>query len=636
VPGEEDRIYGGRYELQRGIARGGMADVFLARDRLLDRPVALKVLFPELSSDKSFVERFRREAQAAANLGHPNIVSVFDWGEEDDTYYIVMEHIDGRPLSQVIRSEGPLLGDRAADIAAGVAAALGAAHRAGVIHRDVKPSNVMIAPDGQVKVTDFGIARAISATEGLTQTGAVMGTATYFSPEQAQGHAVDPRSDIYSLGVVLYEMVTGQPPFAGENPVSVAYKHVREDPVPVRERNPDVSSALEQIIHKAMAKNPANRYQSADEMAQDLTRFRSGRTVAAEPLLAAPVAGIPTAAVEATVAQPPVGGTQMLPMGHAGGPPPRESRTGVYVGVLVALLALIALLIVLLLNVFDPSGEDSARAEVPSVIGLDVDQATAELEDAGFEVETVFEPNEEISENTVFGQDPEPGERVEEGGTVTITASSGGAPVTVPEVVGLSYDDAFDELDGLGLVVRRVDEPSDDRPVGEVLEQDPAPDQEVPRGTTVTLVTSSGPAAAEVPDVTGLSEGEAANQLGRAGFDTDRQDESSSDVPAGRVIRTEPAAGTQLARGEVVTMVISSGPAETTVPDVVGDDESSARAELESVGFRVRVVEQRLDPGSPDHGRVLDQDPEGGSDAPSGSTVTIVVGRSPVGGGSGD
>src|SRR5580693_7313668 len=260
-PSQTPRVFSERYELNHLIARGGMAEVYRARDRLLDRPVALKVLFPELSIDRSFVERFRREAQAAANLSHPNIVPVFDWGEDTGTYFIVMEFIDGRPLSSILKSAGPLSPERTADVGAHVAAALGYAHKHGVIHRDVKPGNVLITDEGQVKVTDFGIARAINTEESLTQTGAVMGTATYFSPEQAEGVGVDSRSDIYSLGVVLFEMVTGRPPFLGESPVAVASKHVRDQPPPLRSLRPTVPADLEAVIAKAMAKVPDQRYQ---------------------------------------------------------------------------------------------------------------------------------------------------------------------------------------------------------------------------------------------------------------------------------------------------------------------------------------------------------------------------------------
>src|SRR3954454_12565359 len=388
---QEVRVYSDRYELKRHIARGGMAEVYLAHDRWLDRPVALKVLFPELSTDRAFVERFRREAQAAANLTHPNIVSVYDWGEEENTYFIVMEYIDGRPLSTVLRNEGTLLPDRAAGICAEVAGALGFAHRNGVIHRDVKPGNVLITNDGMVKVTDFGIARAANAEENLTQTGAVMGTATYFSPEQAQGTTVDPRSDIYSLGVVLYELVGGKPPFTGDNPVAIAYKHVREEPPTPRERNNAIPVTFEAIILQAMAKQADDRYGSAEELRADLLRFRQGRGVMARP----PVIADPTRAVPATRVRTRYaddgGGTVVLPAAAATTTTtaaPDEDRmrrgNGVFIALLVIMLVALGVLGYLLrrqLGVFGTS-DSTTKVAVPAVIATQVADAEAQLKAA--------------------------------------------------------------------------------------------------------------------------------------------------------------------------------------------------------------------------------------------------------------
>src|SRR5580692_2603376 len=345
-PVETPRIYSGRYELTHLIARGGMAQVYRAMDRQLERPVALKVLFPELSVDKTFVERFRREAQAAANLSHPNIVPVFDWGEDDGSYFIVMEYVDGRALSAVLKDPEPMPPGQIASIGAGVAAALAFAHRHGVIHRDVKPGNVLITPEGTIKVTDFGIARAVNTEESLTQTGAVMGTATYFSPEQAEGMGVDSRSDIYSLGVVIFEMVTGRPPFLGDTPVAVASKHVREHPPAPREVNPGVPPDLEAIILKCLAKSPDHRYATGDDLRIDLLRFREGRAVGAT---SPPTGQHPTVSTTQAVRGL---GTQALPA--VGGDdidgPQEPNRTRLYAALLALLLVALAVVIIFLGN----------------------------------------------------------------------------------------------------------------------------------------------------------------------------------------------------------------------------------------------------------------------------------------------
>ncbi len=608
-------ILNGRYELHRRLGRGGMAEVYLAADQLLDRPVAVKVLFSEFASDPAFVERFRREATAAANLSHPNIVGVYDWGEAEGTYFIVMEYVEGRSLSEILSAEGPLHPDRVADVGADVAAALGFAHRNGVVHRDVKPGNVLVTQAGQVKVADFGIARATTTAtdDSLTQVGTVMGTATYFSPEQARGEPVDPRSDIYSLGCVLYELALGRPPFGGDSPVAIAYKQVHESPVPLRQINPELPEALQAIILKCLAKNPANRYPAAEDLRADLRRFREGQRILAEPVMA-------TAAI-------PLVDTDLPPESDEDD----EPRTSpLFIAGIVALLLLLAGMLFLLareLGVGPNNKSNVAQVEVPNVVDETLERAQAILEARNLKVSIVQEVNPDKAEGIVFGQDPEFGQEVDEGTTVELKVSSGAEATPVPNVTGSQVNQARILLTAQGFTNIR-EAPTDDEsaPTGEVVDQDPQPNSQVTSDTEIVLFVSTGPAARPVPNVVGKSLAEASNLLGQAGFTVNQESEASSTVASGLVIRTSPAAGTSAAKGASVTVVVSTGPADVEVPSLVGLMQNSATNAITSRGLKAVVVQQdTANPG--DVGKVVSQNPDPFTTAPLGSNVTISVGR---------
>ncbi len=619
------RVFSSRYEIQRPIAQGGMAEVFLAHDRLLDRPVALKALFPEYAREPSFVERFRREAQSAAGLSHPNIVAIYDWGQEAGTYFIVMEIVQGRSLRDLIRADGPLDPNQAAEICAEIASALGYAHRSGIVHRDVKPGNVLITPTGTVKVTDFGIARA-GTSDALTQTGSVMGTATYFSPEQAQGHPVDGRSDVYSLGVVLYEMLTGVPPFTGDTPVAVAYKHVREAPVPPSRRNPDVPADLEQVILTAMQKDPDLRYQTAEDMRADLLRFRRGRPLAAAPVTAM-VAEVPTTAQTAARAAiaADAGATAIHPRTArvAEYAPARTGASRAIAAVLTVLVLGLAVLLVFVLS--DKNGAGNGTVEVPDVTGLQLDNAQRRLEDLGFKVDVVPVRNEEVPEGEVISQDPVGGSNVKKGVEVKLEVST--VPdVEVPQTQGLTVAETEQLLTEAGFtnIGEVIEEPNALLEAGRVVRTDPEVGQQVSSDFPITIYVSSGAEQVPVPNVLNQDATTASNILGEAGFTVQVQNQPSAEVAEGFVITTLPAPNAQAARGSAVTIVVSSGPEEVPVPNVIGRTESSAISRLEDEGFEVTVVTQSS--SSANDGRVIAQNPASPEPAEPGSTVTITVG----------
>ncbi|MDQ1436094.1 MAG: eukaryotic-like serine/threonine-protein kinase [Actinomycetota bacterium] len=631
------RVFSSRYEVQREIAQGGMAEVYLAHDQLLNRPVALKVLFPEYAREPSFVERFRREAQAAANLNHPNIVAIYDWGQEDGTYFIVMEYVEGRALRDLIRSEGPLDANQAAEITAEIASALAFAHRNGVVHRDVKPGNVLLTRSGTVKVTDFGIARA-GASDGLTQTGSVMGTATYFSPEQAQGLPVDGRSDVYALGVVLYEMVTGVAPFTGDSPVSVAYKHVREEVVVPSERNPDVPPGIEQIIVTALAKAPENRYQTADDMRSDVLRFRRGRPVVGAPLTALTVDHPTPAATEAVRTTPGVGAgaaaaaygaTVVTPRvddrGRITGttPIPRRRRNTALVWILT-LLGLAAVVGAILFAAVKLGGSQ-ATVTVPNEVTKKVDVAQQDLTNNHLRATVQRVNSATVPIDVVVRQDPAAGKSASRGSNVTLFVSSGTATKQIPFDIttGRTAEDVSAELTALGFVVKRQDA-SNGAPVGNVFDSLPKPGTSPPVGSNVTILVSSGPKPVAVPRVKGLTQDEATRQLAQAGFtNLNPVQEASDTVNTGQVIRTDPPAGQTVPIDTRINIYVSSGAQKVQLPGEVGKTEADARAALEAKGFTVSTLNRTDDANV---GKVVDQSPAGGSMVDPHTPVVLTIG----------
>lgn len=646
--GLDATVLNDRYELQQRIGRGGMADVFLARDRLLDRPVAIKVLFPEFAVDPNFVERFRREAQSAASLNHPNIVGVYDWGQFANTYFMAMEYVQGRTLADILRANGSINSQQAAEIASEVAAAVGFAHRNGVVHRDIKPANILVGSNGQVKVADFGIARAMNAgvESNLTQAGSVMGTATYFSPEQAQGAQPDPRSDLYSLGIVLYEMVAGAPPFNGESPVSIAYKQVHEMPRPLNQLVADVPKPFEAIVAKLLAKRPDVRYPNAEGLRDDLRRFRNGEPVLAlatamssAPAGAAAAAGAARTASPAGPRLPTVAGTATLPrtssvgqVGHTGsirvvGQPPNRSSGGLYA--IVGFMALIALVIgaIVLVNALKKEEPPSSFA-MPEVAQEQLDVGMNTLTEAGLQINPpVQEENEAFEEGAIVRTDPVAGVIVQRGQFVTVYYNPIKTPFVLDDMAGKLQQEANALLAAQGLLVDPVFEEDPSVEPGRVIRTEPPAGTDVKQGDTVTLVISAAPGEESVPVVEGLSQANAQAQLKGEpyNFVVTVVPEASSTIPAGRATRTDPAAGSSLEIGGSIKLYVSTGPALVKVPTLTGLTEQQARTKLQQLNLGVSVTYTEVANGDPNHGRVLTQSIASGTNVAPGTVVAITV-----------
>jgi eukaryotic-like serine/threonine-protein kinase len=630
-------LFDGRYRIVRKLGSGGMANVYLAEDEDLGRRVAIKILNDRYANDDLFIERFRREAKSAAALSHPNIVSVYDRGEAEGTYYIAMEVIEGRSLKELIMTRGPLPIPQALAYTHEILEALRFAHRHGIIHRDIKPHNILIGE--RLKVTDFGIARA--GASQMTEAGSIMGTAQYLSPEQARGAPVTAASDLYSVGIVLYEMLTGKVPFTGDSAIEIAMKHLNEPPKPPSKVRPEVPEELDAVVLRALAKNPEDRYQTAEEFSEDLHRVEAGLPLAPETSEAAtalltgvtvPLASddgstevLSGTAVTRPQGPPPPGAPRRPPPygpGYYEEPPRKRRRWGPWL--LVALLLAAAGFAGW--YVFSQIQDQLAANEpvaVPNVVGLKEEQAIALIEQQGLEADVQRAANADVEKGRVFDQNPNPGTRIQKGDRVTILVSTGAPRTSVPDVVGLNYGDAVQALNDANLNAKKH-EVFSQKPVGQVVAQDPPAGEEVVEGTEIVLDVSKGTKQIEVPSVVGMTEADARSTLEQAGFAVSSTSAPSDTTPQGNVSDQSPDGGTQAAEGSTVSITVSSGPSTTTVPDEIGQDKQVAIDDLKANGFKVHA--QNVTCSDPNQDNIVqDQDPAGGSDAPAGSTVNIFV-----------
>jgi serine/threonine-protein kinase len=615
-----------RYEVGDILGFGGMSEVHLARDLRLHRDVAVKVLRADLARDPSFYLRFRREAQNAAALNHPSIVAVYDTGEAETPSgplpYIVMEYVDGVTLRDIVHTEGPVPTRRAIEIIADACQALNFSHQNGIIHRDVKPANIMISTTNAVKVMDFGIARAIAdGGNSVTQTAAVIGTAQYLSPEQARGDSVDARSDVYSLGCVLYEMITGEPPFTGDSPVAVAYQHVREDPIPPSERHEGISPDLDAVVLKALAKNPDNRYQTAAEMRTDLVRVHNGETPEAPKVL--------TDADRSS----------MLSSGGGFGGPrtdplPRQNfdvdrgRGGGSIGrwaIGVALLAVLTIVVVIGINAF---GGSTRAVQVPDVRGQARDDAVASLQNKGFKIRTQQKPDSSIPPDHVIGTEPGANASVGAGEVITINVSTGPEQREIPDVASMSYSDAVAKLKSIGFSkFKQANSPSTAEMAGKVVGTNPPANQSSAITNEITIIIGSGPESKQIPDVKGQTVDLAQKNLTVYGFTKFSQTQVDSPRPAGEVIGTNPTAGQTVAVDSVIELQISKGN-QFVMPDLSGSFWTDAEPRLRALGW-TGVLDKApdVDAGGSQHNRVVYQSPSPGSGVNFNGIITLKFGQ---------